>query len=57
MLALWVVVSTLLVIGTKGACLCYYNDNYGFSVGGENGPFMSTEWTRTNNIEKICKDN
>ncbi len=32
-LVLWVAASALLVVFLKGACLCYYNDNYGFSVG------------------------
>lgn len=32
-LLLWLGVSIFAVVSLKGACLCYYNDNYGFSVG------------------------
>jgi hypothetical protein len=55
-LLIWTGIAVFSIIALKGACLCYYNDNYGFSVGGDAGPFMSTEWTRTNKIEKQCKD-
>ncbi len=49
-LLLWLGVSVFTVVTLKGACLCYYNDNYGFTVGNDMGPFLSTEWTRTNAI-------
>ena len=32
MLVLWLAVSVFLVVATKGACVSYYNDNYGFKV-------------------------
>jgi len=32
-LLLWLGASIFAIVTLKGACLCYYNDNYGFSVG------------------------
>jgi len=32
-LLLWLGTSIFAIVTLKGACLCYYNDNYGFSVG------------------------
>lgn len=41
-LLIWLGACIFGVISLKGACLCYYNDNYGFSVGNNMGPFLST---------------
>lgn len=32
-LLLWLGISVFSIVTLKGACLCYYNDIYGFSVG------------------------
>lgn len=54
MLVLWLAVSVFLVVATKGACVSYYNDNYGFSLGGSIR--VSTEFTRILELEQLCKD-
>ena len=32
MVVIWLGISITLVIITKGSCVCYFNDNYGFTV-------------------------
>ena len=54
LMVLWLATSIILVIVTKGACVCYFNDNYGFTVAKD--AKLSTEFTRTNTIESPCKD-
>ena len=52
MIALWLGTSITLVIMTKGSCVCYYNDHYGFPVAKD--AKMSTEFTRTRGLEPPC---
>lgn len=54
MLILWLAVSVFLVVATKGACVSYYNDNYGFQVGKDIR--VSTEFTRILELEQLCKE-
>lgn len=54
MLVLWLAVSVFLVVATKGACVSYYNDNYGFKVGRDIR--ISTEFTRIIELEQLCKE-
>jgi membrane protease YdiL (CAAX protease family) len=55
-LLFWLGINIFSVVTLKGACLCYYNDNYGITLGDEQGPYLSTEWTRSSNIDQICRD-
>jgi len=55
LLGLWLLVCVFLVISTKGTCLCYFTDRYGFKV--EKDLTMSTDFTRMVSLDKVCKDN
>ena len=55
MLAIWLGVSVFLVVATKGACVCYFNDQYGFSVSKD--AKLSTEFTRRGVIGVPCPEN
>lgn len=54
MLVLWLAVAVFLVVATKGACVSYYNDNYGFQVGKDIR--VSTEFTRMIELEQLCTE-
>jgi heme/copper-type cytochrome/quinol oxidase subunit 2 len=32
LLVLWLAASIFLVVGTKGVCVCFYNNKYGFKI-------------------------
>ena len=54
LLTLWLGASIFLVIVGKGVCICVFNDNYGIKI---NKDFVfSTQWSRCQEIEKVCAD-
>lgn len=54
MLILWLGLSVFIVVATKGACVCYFNDQYGFTVAKD--ARFSTEFTRIGNIGVPCME-
>ena len=52
MLFLWLGLSIFLVIVLKGVCICVFNDYYGVHI--TDAFVFSTEWTRANQITKVC---
>lgn len=55
MLIIWMGISIFLVVATKGACVCYFQDQYGFSVSKD--AKLSTEFTRSGAIGAPCLEN
>lgn len=53
LLSLWLAVSVFLVIASKGACLCFFND-YGLTV--EKDLRLSTDFSRLVTFDQVCKD-
>ena len=43
-----------MVVLSKGACLCYFNDRYGFKV--EKDLSLSTDFTRLMTLDQVCRD-
>jgi hypothetical protein len=54
LLILWLGVCVFAVIATKGACLCYFTQDYGFKV--EKDLTLSTEFTRQSSLQQVCPD-
>jgi hypothetical protein len=54
LLVLWLAVSVFLVVATKGVCVCFYNNKYGFKI--DDDVEISSEFTRLNSISTICPD-
>lgn len=53
-LILWLCLSVFLVVATKGACVCYYNDKYGIPV--DQDTKVSTDFTRLLSLNQVCGD-
>lgn len=54
MLTLWLAVAIIAVIMLKGVCICVFNDNYGVRI--QQDFFISTQFTRSQQIKKVCHD-